>query len=437
MFKIVVWGTGGRGKKAAEILGTDRIEAFIDSNPEKFGKKFYGKPIVDFENYKRCYPQYPILVSIVADKAVIDILKEEGIFYFSYNECPPELVGYGWKRAKKSIENFHLDESRVAVYGHTLYSILVYEYLEKNGCECTGLIHNSRLREREQESFEQFFPFIKTLQMSDIDENTTVLQTVSDYDCGETLHGQKVTNIYDWKDKIPGYYNPQIASLKNKYKGRRCFVVATGPSLTFDDLEKLYRNHEFCISVNTIFCCFKATAWRPDQYVVVDVDAIETYDSQIRQMDVKEKFISDASLYFDYENIPDNFYIYHSIYTKDTVGQGLITDDFSRYAYNSGTVTAVALQLAMYEGFDEIYLLGCDCSYFQTGLKHFNEPEELQIREYGVEKASLEMLDYHISSYQKIRAYAEKRGIKIYNATRGGYLEVFDRVDFDGLFSGE
>ncbi|MEY8332184.1 6-hydroxymethylpterin diphosphokinase MptE-like protein [Lachnospiraceae bacterium 47-T17] len=434
MFKIVVWGTGGRGKKAAEILGMDRIEAFIDSNPEKFGKKFYGKSIIDFENYKKYYQYYPILVSIVADKAIADILRKEDIFYFSYNECPPELIGYGWKRAKKYIKDFQLDENKVVVYGHTLYSILVYEFLETNGYECVGLVHNSQLSEREQMSFDNFFPFIKIVEMSEVDEETTVLQTVSDYEYGGNLQDCRLRNIYDWKEKIPEYYNPQIASLENKYKGKRCFIVATGPSLTFHDLEQLKINHEFCISVNTIFCCFNETEWRPDQYVVVDVDAIETYDKEIRKMDVKEKFLSDASLYFDYKNLSDEFYVYHSVFTKDTVEKGLISDDFSKYTYNSGTVTAVALQLAMYEGFDEIYLLGCDCSYFQTGVKHFNEPESMQIKEYGVQEASMEMLSYHMNAYKKIKDYARNKGIKIYNATRGGYLEVFERINFDDLF---
>ena len=436
MFKVVVWGTGGRGKNVAEILGTDRIEAFIDSNPKKVGKSFYDKQTIDFESYKKSYSQYPILVSIVADKIIADILKKENIFYFSYNECPPELVGYGWKCAKKYMKDFGIAERRVVVYGHTLYSILVYEFLENNRYECIGLVHNSLLREKEQESFVRFFPFIQILQTCEIDEKTTILQTVSDYACGEKLRGLKVRNIYDWKDKIPEYYNPKIAQLKNKYVGYRCFIVATGPSLTFDDLEKLKCNNEFCISVNGIFYCFDETAWRPDQYVVVDVDVIETYDEQIRKMDVKEKFVSDASLHFDYKNLPDDFYVYHSIFTKDTVERGLISNDFSRYAYNSGTVTAVALQLAIYEGFDEIYLLGCDCSYLQTGLRHFNEPEEMQIRknEYGVENETLEILNYHISSYQRIREYAESRNIKIYNATRGGYLEVFERIHFDELF---
>ena len=152
-------------------------------------------------------------------------------------------------------------------------------------------------------------------------------------------------------------------------------------------------------------------------------------------MDVRQKFIPDASIDFDYGSLTDEFYVYHSVFNRDAIEQGLISDDFSKYAYNSGTVTAVSLQLAMYEGFEKIYLLGCDCSYFETGLKHFNEPEEMQIKEYGVEDSAMEMLNYHINSYRRIKDYAARKGIEIYNATRGGYLEAFERVAFDDLFN--
>ena len=37
-------------------------------------------------------------------------------------------------------------------------------------------------------------------------------------------------------------------------------------------------------------------------------------------------------------------------------------------------------------------------------------------------------------AYEAARKYADAHGIKIYNATRGGCLEAFPRVDFDSLF---
>ena len=39
------------------------------------------------------------------------------------------------------------------------------------------------------------------------------------------------------------------------------------------------------------------------------------------------------------------------------------------------------------------------------------------------------------NAYKIAKKYAETHGIKIYNATRGGEMEVFERVDFDSLFA--
>lgn len=42
-----------------------------------------------------------------------------------------------------------------------------------------------------------------------------------------------------------------------------------------------------------------------------------------------------------------------------------------------------------------------------------------------------------IMAYQKIRDYALEHGVKIYNASRGGELDVYERVDFDALMDEE
>ena len=40
-------------------------------------------------------------------------------------------------------------------------------------------------------------------------------------------------------------------------------------------------------------------------------------------------------------------------------------------------------------------------------------------------------------AYKRAEIYSRDNGFRIYNATRGGKLEVFERVDFDSLFSKE
>jgi hypothetical protein len=46
-------------------------------------------------------------------------------------------------------------------------------------------------------------------------------------------------------------------------------------------------------------------------------------------------------------------------------------------------------------------------------------------------------LDNQFLAYSAAKKFADENGIKIYNATRGGKLEVFERVDFDSLFPAE
>ena len=41
------------------------------------------------------------------------------------------------------------------------------------------------------------------------------------------------------------------------------------------------------------------------------------------------------------------------------------------------------------------------------------------------------------AGYRACRSFLESRGTQIYNATAGGKLEVFDRVDYDTLFEAE
>lgn len=60
-----------------------------------------------------------------------------------------------------------------------------------------------------------------------------------------------------------------------------------------------------------------------------------------------------------------------------------------------------------------------------TRYGHFYKEEKLV--SVGYEK------QVHLA-YLSAKKYAEEHGIKIYNATRGGKLEVFERVDFDSLF---
>ncbi len=93
-----------------------------------------------------------------------------------------------------------------------------------------------------------------------------------------------------------------------------------------------------------------------------------------------------------------------------------------------------AIEAAIYMGCKEIYLLGVDCNYSLKNL-HFMKTEyddEKWSPNKNVDVAEIQQMS-NIIGYEFIKKEAEKRSVKIYNATRGGSLEVFERVNSDDI----
>ena len=104
------------------------------------------------------------------------------------------------------------------------------------------------------------------------------------------------------------------------------------------------------------------------------------------------------------------------------------SENLSQKSYVGGTIVYTCIQLAVYMGFREIYLLGVDftgAGEHGSKYNHFYSEKEL---------TSVSYTDQVKAAYEKARKYADEHGIKIYNATRGGNLEIFERVNFDDLF---
>ena len=92
---------------------------------------------------------------------------------------------------------------------------------------------------------------------------------------------------------------------------------------------------------------------------------------------------------------------------------------------NSATML---IEIAVYMGFKEIYLLGCDCSYPKGSKSHVVESGFVD------KNAASNPIRMRVG-YKCAKDYADSHGIKIYNATRGGELETFERVDLDEILS--
>jgi hypothetical protein len=432
---FTIWGAGVRGKRIFEFIGQDKIIALVDSNSNLIGKDYKGTPIIDFETYKKYYSQYFIIISPQYYYEIVEFLKKHDIYnYFIVPECPPEVYMY---RVFPLFKNFPLQYDTWkcnAIYGINLFSVLLYEYLEKNGCRNLYLIPQFEIEYKYLQTAKSKLQNCKIALLSDVEMKIDKMFLTIEKDHEKIKNGIKnnfiIENAFDYTDKIDAYYNPKIAMFKNTQKGRRCFIVATGPSLRIEDLECLHKNNELSISMNHIFCAFPNANWRPNYYVCQDRNFIRDYETEICKIDIENKFISDY--YMPFWDIERTMYRFHGHVEEYLPNTPKFSTDFSRKSYDGYTVTYTCIQLAVYLGFSEIFLLGVDfnySSYLSASENHFYKDYEKEKN-----KVSIVACQEILLAYQKARQYAEEHGIKIYNATRGGKLEVFERVNFDNLF---
>ncbi len=242
-----------------------------------------------------------------------------------------------------------------------------------------------------------------------------------------------------WKEKLE--------KLKNSHGGR-CFVIGNGPSLKSEDLDKLKDEITFCS--NFIYKIYDETDFRPTYYTLCDPHAFKkVYDEgALNNIGAKLMLLD----YFFDKKILD-YYKESSVqfFRKELWAWRFETENFNRKVkfspdaangvFDAYTVTYIMLQFAVYMGFDEIILLGCDHNYSKTidnkrkvtilsGADSFIKGKDIE-----KEGFSLPNLERNAQGFECAERFAKKHGIKILNATRGGKLEVFKRVDFDTLFN--
>ncbi|MDR2554268.1 MAG: DUF115 domain-containing protein [Fibromonadaceae bacterium] len=246
--------------------------------------------------------------------------------------------------------------------------------------------------------------------------------------------------LFDWHGYLLFRYEyERLLQFKDCHKGKRCFIIGNGPSLLASDLDKL--KNEFTFASNRIYLMFDKTVWRPSYYVIGDPDVLRR---SYREINVKIEcpvFYADGLIY-ELENFNmKNGYFYSKDHRIVYFPSQFIKPTFSEEPFilsYGATVTYECLQLAAYMGFSEIYLLGVDHNY-RVMVDKNGELITDKVEDYFTAKYISAMVfpltrDLVNGAYTVAREYAETHGIKIRNATRGGKLEIFERVDFDGLF---
>lgn len=248
---------------------------------------------------------------------------------------------------------------------------------------------------------------------------------------------------------------PTLASnrmLKGIHSGERCFILGTGPSISTQDLAPL--RDEFCITLNLFYVHTDFSIVNPAYHVSTGLAVHPRIPATLglswfREM---EKKVGAASLFLNY--LDRQFVLKHGLFRSHRVHYLNMLGDWANLrergidatgdlypAYGSAVM---GIQVALYMGFDQIFLLGLDHDWVLRfpgrPYTHFYKPEANVLERSGLNLGGTDWVELFWNlwnlwtEYGTLSDYTEAHGTRIYNATAGGLLDVFERVDYDSLF---
>ena len=248
------------------------------------------------------------------------------------------------------------------------------------------------------------------------------------------------------------------SELKNIHKGKRCFILGSGPSIKKEELKPLKNEIVFALNNFYVHEDFQEimSGDVPKYYMTAPIHppqsqnewkawfedmeshmpkstnmlfGLSTYDGNIKY--IFEKY----GIFKEYKI---NWYFAGVNYTHENFDSNAM--DITKPIYTGEAVSVYSLILAIYMGFDEVYLLGMDHDYFlyedESQMRMYEKAVHQQNefeRTFGDTFYIKEFLrQYNI--FSKYKAFAVNSKSKIYNASNGGILKVFPKVRFESLF---
>lgn len=438
---IVIWGAGEITSRVWPYIGEDNVIAIIDNSKQKIGKYYLGKPIISLKEYQRYFSKKFILITPYAEKEIESELLELNIeHFFRLSDCPSEFSSPGKCGAlHRRIISEMMEASPSAIYGRSFYALLLCYWYWKATGKYVSVYLPEEISDRYLCDLYREFPTMPILPVQELQQDVhtqnslNALFITDEWDLPhlQANYGDKLKliNAFDITDREKSYFNPILLRFKDIHRGESCFIVGLGPSLRADDLTRIEESEVISFSMNAVNKIFDKTKWRPTYYVITDHKVLEDVNiSDIENICKEYSFISDVVQDFWGKHISSRTIKFHGEKNICRREQPKFSTDISKVIRAGATVTYACIQIAVYMGFKCIYLLGVD--NFDPHSKdlsygHFYKEDKLTAKgfTYQTDRA-----------YKRARNYADEHGLHIYNATRGGYLEFFDRIDFDSLF---
>lgn len=236
---------------------------------------------------------------------------------------------------------------------------------------------------------------------------------------------------------------PNIEKFKGIYSGKSCFIVGNGPSLTGEDLDRIHDKGYVSFGMNRIYRIFDKTYWRPtymsfsDEYFL-SRRHIDEFDALVKVN--SDMFFTRNQFAFNVRNTKCPICPLRTDWRRSLLDDPKFSLDISKVIYDIATVTYYSMQIAVYMGFKTLYLIGVDNRYAWTRLRdgtvirnpgsfNYFKDEELPPPSTAVPVWESDC------AFTYAEKFSRKHNFRIYNATRGGALEIFERVNLDEVLA--
>lgn len=214
----------------------------------------------------------------------------------------------------------------------------------------------------------------------------------------------------------------------------RCFIVGNGPSLRDTPLDDLVG--EVSYATNRIHLIYPETKWRPTHYVRVesmqdtDDDSVDLWATDLLVHLNDPNITVHCNMWFPKLLERRGYGTWKNIQILKTCAHYFVHFDTDRCPHlwhlphlcSFGGSLTLAIQIAVKAGFDKIYLVGCDLGYKDQEESHFIDG---YASGYEIDEARYANMDKVAAHMIAMRSSP----VRIYNATIGGDLEVYPRVD--------
>jgi hypothetical protein len=191
---------------------------------------------------------------------------------------------------------------------------------------------------------------------------------------------------------------------------------------------------EFTLGQNRIYLAFPDLGFSTNYFLSVNDLVVEQCAQEIQSLTMP-RFVSWRAR--KWLRPQDNLFFIHTTYTGEKFAR-----DIRERVWEGGTVTYTSLQVAFFLGFSQVILVGVDHNYVTLGKPNATvvsqgaDPNHFDPGYFGKGfRWQLPDLIQWEEAYRLARRTYESNGRSVIDATVGGKLQVFPKVEYETLFN--